>query len=245
MLNRITKRRHKSRQAFTLVEIIVVLVILAVIASVTVPALTGYIKRTKREKYYESAHYALNAAQSVMVEYYGLGYVAKTGQVNKKANETEDGKAETGGGGSAGDIRWDAGVNARNTDEMMAWGEKVLALMDCDRSNEPYLLIFGTGRPDSGLPESDLYTIYYIAYVADEHSPAVFYINGEWRYKYPTDNPKAIIKEGNINYLCVNGKKDKALQFYVVSNNTGISDNFWTSGDKRSLKSHSEPQFKG
>ena len=51
MFKRIAKTKHKSRQAFTLVELIVVLVILAVLAAMLVPALTGYIKKTKKEKY--------------------------------------------------------------------------------------------------------------------------------------------------------------------------------------------------
>ena len=45
----ISKTKHKSRQAFTLVELIVVLVVLAIIAAITIPALTGYIKKTKKE----------------------------------------------------------------------------------------------------------------------------------------------------------------------------------------------------
>ena len=53
MLKRIRKTKHKCRQAFTLVELIVVLVVLAILAAILVPALTGYIKRTKKEKYYE------------------------------------------------------------------------------------------------------------------------------------------------------------------------------------------------
>ena len=48
MLKRV-KKRHKGRQAFTLVELLVVLVILAVLAAAIVPVLTGYIKREPRE----------------------------------------------------------------------------------------------------------------------------------------------------------------------------------------------------
>ena len=66
MLKRVSKTKHKSRQAFTLVELIIVLVILAVIAAMLVPALTGYIDRTRKEKYYTNAHYALTAAQATI-----------------------------------------------------------------------------------------------------------------------------------------------------------------------------------
>lgn len=50
MIKRVTKTKHKSRRAFTLVELIVVLVILAVVAAMLVPSLIGYIDRTKKDK---------------------------------------------------------------------------------------------------------------------------------------------------------------------------------------------------
>ncbi len=235
MLKRIEKNKHKSRQAFTLVELIVVLVILAVLAAFLVPALTGYIKRAKRDKYVENVHYALVAAQSVIVEYYGEGHIAGNGTVNEQG--------QTGGGGSGGDIRWDNGKGCKNTPEDQAWGEKVLALMDCDRDSQPHILVFGTGRANSGLDESAAYTVYYIAYVADKNSPAVFYVNGEWQYTYPRDgkNP-SIKKHDNINWLQT-PKGEIPLQFYVVSQCTNSDDNFWT-GKGDTLQGHSEPNFK-
>lgn len=231
VLRRIDKSSADSKRAFTLVELIVVLVILAVIAAMLVPALTGYIKRSKKEKYTETVHYALTAAQSVMVEYYGTGHIAQAGIANQTG--------QTGGGGSGGDQRWDIGKGAKNEDWQREWGERVLALMDRDRTNEPYLFIFGCGRPDSGLDESQLYTVYYVAYVEDENSPAVFYLNGTWRYTYPTASPAAIVKHGKVNYL-VTPNGEIPLQLYVVSNRTNIADNFWTSNNRNSLWGHSE-----
>ena len=70
MLKRV-KKCHKSRQAFTLVELIVVLVILAVIAGMIVPALIGYIQKSRLAKaYYEADEYRV-AIQAVVSEYYG------------------------------------------------------------------------------------------------------------------------------------------------------------------------------
>ena len=169
MFKRVLKVRHNRRQAFTIVEIIVVLVILAIIAGVTIPALTGYIKRAKREKHYDSAHYALVAAQSVMNELYAQGGV-------KDAQDLSKTKNNSGGMTSDGNnINWFGGTNK-------AWGDKVLSLMGRDRSNAPYILVIGVGYTDLTNPDPDSmdpYTVYYVAYLENENSPSVFYVNGE------------------------------------------------------------------
>lgn len=256
MMKRVTKTKHKSRRAFTLVELIVVLVILAVVAAMLVPALIGYIQRAKKERYYEDAHYALVACQSVITETYGLG-------LNPDDFETTTDKDN---------IYWykdDHKVSGvQHTGKDAGWGDKVLALMDRERgTNEPYILIFGVGnyKPDAkkyaGITSNQECTVYYIAYVANEKAPAVFYVNGEWMYKYPKENDgKSVIAEWtkgtkfkNTIVLDKDGKKLKdsekiPLTFYVVSNQSGIdiSDvQFWRDNNKKSLKSHAEPYFKG
>ena len=104
MLRRRNKLSSGSKRAFTLVELIVVLVILAIVAAMLVPALTGYIKRAKREHYYDEAYYARVAAQSVMQELYAAGDNALT-------NTTEDGN----------NVIW-------NTGEDKKWGDRILSL---------------------------------------------------------------------------------------------------------------------
>ena len=245
MFKRINKSRHKCRQAFTLVELIVVLVILAIVAAITIPALTGYIKKAKRDKNDEAAHYALVACQSVMTELYANpgGYTPT--YLDKDNNKNN--------------VNWVTGTN-------QSWGNKVLDLMDIERGeNEPYILIFGVGNSDErvGLSLNQQYTVYYIAYVATENSPAVFYVNGEWYYTYPKGNGGPINEkkygpQGNQynfrNTIFVKNEKGRVvdyipLQFYIVCNNTGMDPTnwqFWTdTSDPRSLKSHSEGYFNG
>lgn len=232
MLKRISKTKHKSRQAFTLVELIVVLVILAVIAAMLVPALTGYIKRAKREKNIQNADIARVAAQAVMTELYGLGG-------DYKPTNSSDGF----------NYNW---TEKNGTPADKAWGDKVLALMDRGRGvagNEPYIFVFGVGHSNSdcGLTLSQQYTVYYIAYMETADSPAVFYVNGEWMFKYPRKNGGSVIRtekfNGNDyrNTIVKDGKPYIPLQFFIVSNNSGLADDkFWTSSDKRSLLSHSD-----
>jgi prepilin-type N-terminal cleavage/methylation domain-containing protein len=64
------KIRQNSKKGFTLVELIVVLVILAVMAAMLVPALTGYIDEARREKDYQAAATVLTAAQSIQAKVY-------------------------------------------------------------------------------------------------------------------------------------------------------------------------------
>ena len=232
MLRRVYKSDSHSKRAFTLVELIVVLVVLAIIAALLVPALTGYIKRAKREHYYDEAHYALVAAQAVMQELYAAGDGALT-------NTTEDGN----------NVIWSSGADK-------AWGDRVLDLMDRGRgaaNNEPYIFIFGVASNKASAGQSDAaqHTVYYIAYVADEDAPAVFYVNGTWMYQYPRSDTSSAIRTrsfGGDNYrntIVLDGA-NIPLQFFIVSNRTGInpsSTNFWTAGSN-SLLSHADGYYK-
>lgn len=77
------KLGKSSKKGFTLVELIVVLVILAVLAAMLVPALTGYIRRAKQEKDYQTASVVYAAAQAVITEQYGLGTLQTGSTITK------------------------------------------------------------------------------------------------------------------------------------------------------------------
>ncbi len=64
------KNLLSSRQGFTLVELIVVLVILTILGAITVPALTGWIDKAKQKQAEVNARSVYLAAQTVVAECY-------------------------------------------------------------------------------------------------------------------------------------------------------------------------------
>ena len=62
----------KKNKGFTLVEVIVILVILAILAAVLIPSLTTYIDKAKEKQITGNARAALVATQAMASEMYGL-----------------------------------------------------------------------------------------------------------------------------------------------------------------------------
>jgi prepilin-type N-terminal cleavage/methylation domain-containing protein len=77
---------ERRRAGFTLVEVIVVLVILAILAAIAIPALTGYIDKSREKALISQARASAEAIQTWASEHYAYGDVGNTGL-----------KTETGG----------------------------------------------------------------------------------------------------------------------------------------------------
>lgn len=58
-------KKKKNRKGFSLVELIVVLVIMAILAAALVPSLMGYIKKTKQQNVNSEAQSVVQAAQTI------------------------------------------------------------------------------------------------------------------------------------------------------------------------------------
>ena len=75
----------KDQKGFTLVELIVVLVILAIMAALLAPALLGYIDKARTSKYLEECRSISTAVQAILDEHYAKG----SGQADFGADKTK------------------------------------------------------------------------------------------------------------------------------------------------------------
>lgn len=148
----------KKKKGFTLVELIVVLAILAILAGMLVPALTGYIDKAKNRKYMLDAKQCMTAFQTKLVELYAEGKDPRTIGKNN---------------GIEKDINWKGTSEAK---EIMSLAE-----------SEPYMLIMGVGKK-SVYEKTEPYrasTVYFVMYWANENETPLFYNGSEWTNKYP------------------------------------------------------------
>ncbi len=227
---------RKNNKAFTLVELIVVLIILALLAAILIPSLIGYIDKAKNGKYLSNAKACKDAAQAKFVEQYGMNgevdpnYPIVSGlTVGVNSNGTcksNNGDLDTVTSDFAKDILSMAGVDPYFF--MVAVGSNQTKL---NRPGEP------AGAPSATFSK---YTVYYAVYIETEDAPVWYYYNNEWTTESPRKDTSGNGPTFNGNNVVLTGPlKDMRLQYYLIAN----QNKKFPSNNRDQNKTFNNPDF--
>ena len=208
---------RKSNKGFTLVELIVVLVILAVLAAILTPGLLGYIDQARSRRYLSNAKTLTDAAQAMLTYQYAQNDEVPVGSPVIP--------------GYTGSFRSDNGDQEIQNSEFAKEVLKLAGLPD----GTPYCFMIAVGSnqgvdtrsavvPKIDVTEADKYTIYYAFYVESENAKPWYFYNGTWTTTNPRFNTGIDKKKGIIdgyNYIQEGDLRGLRIQYYLIVNQTG------------------------
>jgi len=210
---RISKQSiRKDQHGFTLVELIVVLVILAILGAILTPALIGWIDKAREKSEMSRAETLRDVAQTELIELYG------------KASGLEEDDTIIPPSTTKKNNNGDTDVTKSD------FAKNILKLAEWDLNNPPYLFLIavGSNKKTTGVTNNasmhDKYTIFYACYMESAQSKPLYFYNGAWT----RDNPRNTEDYDGKNIIQTGNRKNLRLQYYLIANRTGrnMYDNY-------------------